>query len=162
KKYSKDANSASAYGLIQPIRHHVGDAKLEAIAFALKKGEVSKIVTVGEMNVFIKCEEHMPPRKGADRAKVDPLLKEALKDRKLRAAAGDVFKQLQKEAVVENIYNDPAKSKQMPGVAATINAQRITIRELAEECIERHGTEVLEGTINRRLLDQALRKKKLK
>ena len=63
---------------------------------------------------------------------------------------------------MENIYNDPAKSKQMPGVAATINAQKITVRELAEECIDRHGTDVLDGTINRRLLDQALRKKNLK
>jgi parvulin-like peptidyl-prolyl isomerase len=161
KTYSKDGNSASAYGMIQPIRRHLGDPKLEAAAFALKKGEISKIVTVGEMSVFVKCEEHLPARQ-ADRAKVDPLLADALKDRKLRAAAGDVFKQLQKEAVVENIYNDPAKSKQLPGVAATINGQRITIRDLAEECIERHGTDVLEGTINRRLLDQALRKKNLK
>ncbi len=161
KKYSRDANSASAYGLIQPIRRHMGDSKLEAAAFALKKGEISKIITVGEMNVFVKCEERLPPRQ-ADRAKYDPLLKEALKDRKLRAAANDVFKQLQKDAVVENVYNDPAKSKQLPGVAATINGQRITVRELAEECIERHGTDVLEGTINRRLLDQALRKKNLK
>ena len=47
-------------------------------------------------------------------------------------------------------------------MAATINGQKITIRELAEECIDRHGTDVLEGTINRRLLDQALRKKNLK
>ncbi|MBI3836362.1 MAG: peptidylprolyl isomerase [Planctomycetia bacterium] len=161
KKYSKDANSASAYGLIQPIRRHMGDSKLEAVAFALKKGEVSKIIAVGEMSVFVKCEEHLPPRQ-ADRAKYDPLLIDALKDRKLRAAAGDVFKQLQKEAVVENIYNDPVKSKQMPGVAATINGQKITIRDLAEECIERHGEDVLQGTINRRLLDQALRKKNLK
>ena len=61
--------------------------------------------------------------------------------------------------MVENVYNDPVKSKQMPGVAAIINGQKITIRELAEECIERHGTDVLEGTINRRLLDQALRKR---
>ena len=85
-----------------------------------------------------------------------------MKDRKLRAAAGDVFKQLQDKAVVENVYNDPAKSKQMPGVAATINGQKITVRELAEECIDRHGNDVLEGTINRQLLEQALRKKNLK
>ena len=41
-----------------------------------------------------------------------------LRERKLRTAANDVFKQLQAEAEVENIYNDPVKSKQMPGVAA--------------------------------------------
>ncbi len=162
KKYSKDANSASAYGLIQPIRRHLGDPRLEEAAFALKKGEVSKIIPVGEMHVFVKCEEHLPPRKGVNRAEVDPLLIDALKERKLRAAANGVFKELQENAVVENVYNDPAKSKQMPGVAAVINDQKITIRELAEECIERHGTDVLEGAINRRLLDQAIRKQNLK
>lgn len=161
KNHSQDTNSASAYGLIQPIRRHMGDPKLEAAAFALKKGQISPIVQVGEMNVFVKCEELLPPTKGVDRAKVMPLLDEALRDRKLRSAAGDVFKELQKDAVVVNVLNDPVKSKQMPGVAATINGQKITVRELAEECMERHGGEVLEGTINRKLLDQALRKRKL-
>jgi parvulin-like peptidyl-prolyl isomerase len=162
KNHSQDTNSASAYGLIQPIRRRMGDPNLEQAAFSMKKGEISKIIQVGELYVFIKCEEHLPAAKGIDRAKVEPLLLDALKDRKLRAAASDVFKDLQATAVVENVYNDPVKSKQMPGVAATINGQKITIRELSEECVERHGNDVLEGAINRRLLDQALRKKNLK
>ena len=161
KKHSKDG-SASAYGLIQPVRHHMGDPQLEEVAFRLKKGEISRVLQVGNLYIFIKCEEHIPPRKGADRAKVDPLLVDALKDRKLRAAASDVFKDLQKNAVVQNIYNDAVKSKQMPGVAAVINDQKITIRELAEECIDRHGNDVLDGTIHRRLLDQELRRRNLK
>ncbi len=69
KKYSQDVNSASAYGLIQPIRHGSGDPTLEAEAFALKPGAISKIVKVGELYVFIKCEEQLPPRKGVDRAR---------------------------------------------------------------------------------------------
>ncbi|HEX3726753.1 MAG TPA: peptidylprolyl isomerase, partial [Pirellulales bacterium] len=162
KKYSKDSNSASAYGLIQPIRRHSGDPTLEDVAFALKKGEISKIVLVGNLYVFVKCEEQLPAMKGVDREKYEPQMTEALKDRKLRSAAGEVFKDLQKDAVVENIYNDPVKSKQMPGVAALINGNRLTLAELADECISRHGTDVLEGTINRRLLDQQLRKKNLK
>jgi parvulin-like peptidyl-prolyl isomerase len=162
KKHSQDPNSASAYGLIQPIRRHLGNPQLEAAAFALKKGEISKVVPVGNMHVFVKCEEHIPAATGMDRAKVDPHLVDALRERKLRTAANDVFKQLQAEAVVENVYNDPAKSKAMPGVAAVINGRKITIRELAEECMERYGSDVLEGTINRRLIDQALRKKNLK
>jgi parvulin-like peptidyl-prolyl isomerase len=42
-----------------------------------------------------------------------------------------------------------------------INGKTITLLELAEECIERNGQDVLEGTINRRLLDQMLRKRRL-
>jgi len=72
------------------------------------------------------------------------------------------FKELQATAKVENVYNDPVKNKQMPGVAAVINGQKIMIRELAEECIDRHGKDVLEGAINRRVLDQALRKRNMK
>lgn len=162
KKYSQDSNSASAYGLIQPIRHHVGNPELEAAAFALQPGKISNIIQVGNLYVFIKCEEHLPAAKGINRAKVEPHLIDALRERKLRAAANDVFKQLQAEAVVENVYNDPAKSKRMPGVAATINGHKITVRQLAKECMERYGTDVLEGTINRRIIVQALRKHKIK
>ncbi len=162
KNHSQDANSASAYGLIQPIRRHLGDPKLEEAAFALKKGEISEIVNVGNLFVFIKCEEHLPPPKGIDRAKVEPHLYDALRERKLRTAANDVFKQLQNEAQVENVYNDPVKSKQMPGVAAVINGHKISIRELADECMDRHGNDVLEGTINRKIIEQAMRKKNAK
>ena len=46
----------------------------------------------------------------------------------------------------------------MPGVAAVINGEPLTVRELALECIDRHGTEVLEGTINRTLLEVECKK----
>jgi parvulin-like peptidyl-prolyl isomerase len=161
KNHSKDHNSASAYGMIQPIRLHSGDPKLEQVAFALKPGQISQIVTVGNLHVFLKCEEHVSPRQGVNRAKVEPLLIEALKDRKLREAASGVFKQLQDTAKIVIAYGDPSLSKEMPGMAATINGQTITLLELAEECIERHGEDVLDGAINRRLLDQSLRRRKL-
>jgi parvulin-like peptidyl-prolyl isomerase len=161
KKHSQDPNSASAYGLIQPIRHHVGNPQLEAAAFALAKGAISDIIPVGDMHVFIKCEEHLEATKGVDRAKVEPHLVDALRERKLRTSANDVLKQLQSEAVVENVYNDAKKSREMPGVAAVINGHKITVRQLAEECIERYGADVLDGAIHRRIIDQALRKRKL-
>jgi hypothetical protein len=42
-----------------------------------------------------------------------------------------------------------------------INGHQISIRELAEECLERYGDDVLEGTINRKMIDQALKKKNI-
>ena len=62
---------------------------------------------------------------------------------------------------MENIYNDPQKSKQMPGVAAIINDRKVTTLELAEECIARHGVEVLGGVISRKVLEQTLKQKKI-
>ncbi len=161
KNHSQDSNSASAYGLIQPIRRHMGDPNLEAAAFALKKNEISQIVKVGNLHVFIKCEEHLPATKGIDRAKVEPHLYDAIRERKLRTAANDVFKQLQTEAKVENFFADPTKRNSAPGVAAVINGHQISIRELAEECLVRYGDDVLEGTINRKMIDQALKKKNI-
>jgi hypothetical protein len=43
----------------------------------------------------------------------------------------------------------------MPGVAALINGDQITLRELAEECVARHGKETLEGMISRKVLELA-------
>jgi hypothetical protein len=43
-----------------------------------------------------------------------------------------------------------------PGIVAMLNGQQITVRDLAEECIKRYGTDVLEGEINRQLLEQHL------
>ena len=92
---------------------------------------------------------------------VEERLRETIVDGKLRNAAAKIFKKLQDESRVENVFNDPAKRDQMPGIAATINGHKVTVRELAEECVARHGVEVLEGTISRRLLEQALRERKL-
>src|SRR5690606_2051164 len=61
------------------------------------------------------------------------------------------------EAELRNVFNDPELSRRMPGVAATINRRQITLQELADECIQRHGEEVLDGEINRKILHQALR-----
>ena len=90
-----------------------------------------------------------------------PHLEEMVRERKLRGVANDIFRELQKHAKVENVMNDPQLSRQMPGVAARINGNAVTIRELAERTIERHGEEVLEGTINRRLIEQAIKKKNI-
>lgn len=160
KDHSDDVNSASAYGLIQPIRRYMGDPKLEQAAFSLKPGEVSQVVQVGDMFVLLKCEDHIP-RSNASRAVTDPVIEEAIRDRKLRQKAGTVFEQLQKQAEIVNVYNNDKLREQMPGVAAVINGQKISVRQLAEECIARHGLEVLEGTINHKLLEQALKRKQL-
>ena len=159
KDYSDDINSASANGLIQPIRRHVGNPKIEQVAFNLKPGEVSNIIPVGSQFVILKCEEILPER--APPKNVEETLTEQIRESKLREVASDVFKKLQATAQVDNIYNNPEKSKQMPGVAAIINDRKITKLELAEECVSRHGVDVLGGIISRRVLEQALKKKQM-
>jgi parvulin-like peptidyl-prolyl isomerase len=169
KNHSKDP-SASYNGLIQPIRRHVGHADIEKAAFGLAEGQVSPVITIslgqGEQQagltqyVILKCEGRLPPMK-VNPQLVEERLRESIIENKLRNVAAEVFKKVQDEAQVVNVYNDPAKRAQMPGVAATINGHKIMLHELADECLARHGTEVLEGAISRRILEQALKKKNL-
>jgi parvulin-like peptidyl-prolyl isomerase len=159
RKWSIDP-SASANGLIQPIHHHVGDPQVEQTVFNLRDGEISPVVQVGNQYLIFKSEGRLPAVQ-ANRNEVKDQLAELVRDSKLRKVGSDTFKALQKQAVVQKVYGDPEKSREMPGIAAIVNDRRITIRELAEECIERHGVEVLEGTINRHLLEQSLRAKKI-
>lgn len=155
REYSQDISSASLGGMIQPIRHHLGDKKIEEVVFSLKEGEISPIIRVADQYVILKCEGHLPARNFGLEA-VRPQLEAKIRDRKLHTVGGQIFQKLQKNAVVENVFNDPVKSRQMPGVAATINGHPIPLSELAEECIARYGEEVLEGKINRALLQGAL------
>src|SRR5262245_44238844 len=178
RKYSTDTNSASLNGLIQPIRRHMGDESIERAAFSLKEGEISQIIEVGDrpkpgeakapgapqrgftQYVILKCEGHTDPA-AIKREEVRSKLEEFVREKKLRVEAGEVFKKLQAESQIANVYNDPQKRAQMPGVAATINGKTVTLRELAEACIDRHGEEVLDTMINRKLLEQELKRRNL-
>jgi parvulin-like peptidyl-prolyl isomerase len=158
RKYSIDSNSASLGGLMQPIRRHIGDPKIEQAAFGMKDGEISPVIQVNNQFVIIKRESVTSPS-GFKKEEVRGRLEEFVRDRKLRTVAGEVFKKLQDESQVVNVYNDPAKRAQMPGVAATINGKAITIRELSEACIDRHGEQVLDVMIHRKLLEQEIKRK---
>ncbi len=160
KLHSEDVNSASAKGLINPIRKHVGSDAIEKVAFGLAEGEISQPIRVGDQYAIVKCEGHLPARKiPFDR--VRPALEEMVRDAKMRRVAGEIFQELQQGSKMLNVFNDPELSRRMPGVAAVINGNQVSLGELAELCLERHGEEVLQGTINRRLLEQECRRRKI-
>lgn len=158
KQHSQDP-SASVHGLIPPIRKHIGDEKIERTAFALQEGEISPVLEVANQYMILKCEKHMPETYIAKRFRKDAeaRVRDRLKDKKLRNVSSSLFQKLQKDAEIVNVMNDPELSEQMPGVAAKINGQKVSIEALARKCIERHGREVLESEINRKILLQALK-----
>lgn len=162
KQFSTD-QSASVHGLIPPIRRHVGNEDIERAAFAMKEGEISPVIQVANQYVILMCEQHMPETYIAQRFRPDAeaRIRDRVQDQKLRTAASSLFQQLQDEAKVVNVLNSPELRTQMPGVAATINGQKVAIEQLAEECIQRHGQDVLESEINRKLLIQALKQKNI-
>ncbi len=160
KDQSEDIPSASSNGRIQPIRRHGYYKEIELAAFTMSDGEVSEVIQAGGQYVILKREKLLPPAK-VKFEQVAPQLEEIIRDGKTREVAGEIFQQLQNEAKVENVFNDPVRSRALPHVAALINGKPIAIAQLAEECIERHGAEVLEGTINRKLIESACRKRNI-
>ncbi len=159
KERSEDV-SASVKGLVQPIRKHNASEEIEQAAFTMRDGEISQVMQVAGKYLILKREQMLPASK-LKFEQAAPVMEEMVRERKMRTLAHDIFRELQKDAQLENIFNDPARRRELPGVAAIINGHNITIRNLAEQCITRHGTEVLEGTINRRLLVQACAKQKI-
>ena len=159
KKHSVDS-SASVKGLIQPIRKYGNFKEIEQAAFNLADGEVSQVIPAAGQFIILKREGLVPAAK-VDLQQVAPQLEEIVRDHKMRPLAGEVFLQLQKQSKVEDFLKDPARGRTMPGVAAVVNGRQITMRDLAEQCIDRHGEQVLEGTINRKLLEQACKKRNI-
>jgi parvulin-like peptidyl-prolyl isomerase len=160
KQYSEDA-SASVKGLIEPIHKHGTFHEIEQVAFTMRDGEVSRVIPVANQYVILKKEGTLPEVKAVNFTTVAPQLEEAVREHKLSRVSEEVLLQLQNSAKIERVFDDPLKSRQMPGVAAVINGRQIPLRELAEESIGRHGEVVLEGTINRTLLEQACKKRNI-
>jgi parvulin-like peptidyl-prolyl isomerase len=164
KDYSEDKPSAAARGLIPPVRKHVGVPAIEQAVYALGEGELSGVVSAADLHFIFLCEKIIPADQISPQQQklVEAQIAESLKEQKLRESAGGIFKQLQDKAQIVNVFNTPELKEQMPGVAATINGQKLTIRQLSDECVARHGVEVLDGEIHRTLLEQQLKAAKLK
>ena len=160
KKHSEDTGSAAARGMIPPIRRHVGNEEIERVAFSLKQGEISPIIHAANQYLILKCVEQVRETyfAGGDLDRIKRQLHDQIRDKKLRNAASSLFKELQERAKVINVFNNPTLRQQMPGVAATVNNRQIKLDQLSEECYLRHGKEVLEGEINRLVLQQELKR----
>lgn len=159
KEESEDEISASVRGIIRPIRRHSGDPELEEVAFSLQPNEISEPQQIGDQWIILQCVRHIPGQTPSAQAMpfIRQQIEDQIRDRKIQPAAAELFQQLQRDAQVVNVMNDPSLRSQHPGVAALVNGRPITIASVTEECIKRNGADVLEGEINRVLLDQALR-----
>ncbi len=162
KAISEDESSASVGGLIPPIRKYNGDSNLEEAAFALQDKAISPVLPLGDQWIILQAERRIPAHSPPPKAM--PLITEQIKDRirdgKMKVAASHLFEGLQRDAKVVHVLGDPELTKQYPGTAAIINGQQVTMATLAAKCIKRHGADVLDGEIHRRLLEQTLRREK--
>lgn len=159
KEYSDDKKSAAVRGLIPPVRRHVSDPVVEEAVFALDGEQISEVVEVGGQFLIFQCVRKFPPTQldEAMKKQAEARIVDHLHEKKTHTAAQELFRNLQQNVEIVNVFNNAELRRQMPGVAATINGTKLEIRQLDEECISRYGKEVLVGEINRRLLKQELK-----
>lgn len=163
KENSEDASSASVEGLLPPIRKYTGDDELEAIAFGLQPDEISKVFAAGDIHIILQCVKHLPPTNppGPQMQEIQNRIRLDLEDRKLRGMAETVYTTLRQSASVVTVYGHKELESQYPGVAAVINRQNLPMDSFDQACVKRHGKQILEGEINRKLIEDALTNAKL-
>jgi parvulin-like peptidyl-prolyl isomerase len=160
KQRSEDESSASVGGLIPPIRRYNGDSRIEEAAFALNNDQVSPVLQLGDQWIILQSVRRILASTPSPQAlpSIRAQITDRIRDEKMRTAASELFGQLQQESRVEKFLGNAELSKQNPGIAAIINGQKVSVSVVGAECIKRHGLDVLEGEINRKLLTQALRR----
>ena len=161
KEFSVDQVSRPVGGLIaHAVRRHAGFPDLENLVFSLKQGEVSRVLPVADKFVIFQCEKIFPAEQIVPEqlTAIHERLVDQISNEKLNTEATKIFKGLEKETKIVNVMNNPKLRQQMPGVAATVNGQKILINRVAERCITRFGAEMLDTEINRTVLLQALKK----
>lgn len=160
RDHSEDPASASVEGLLPPIRRGGGDDVVEQVAFGLQPGEVSKIFKVGDIHVALQCVRHLPAANppAAQLAEIQSRIKAELEEEKLRGSAETIYTELRNRAQIVSVLGQAQLQQQYPGVAAIINGQNVTMAVLEQECVKRFGIKLLEGEINRKLVEDALNK----
>lgn len=159
KNRSMDSASQPYGGLIHPIRPGtLKNADIEKILFNLKPGEVSPIVEypVGVFIVF-RCEQHLQPQ-NVDMVRVRERLEMKIRDNKTRIVSEKVFVDLQEQAQIDIVFGNPAKMQQLPGIAAIVNGQNISMKFLSDVCVKRYGMAILSDMISKLIIEQACRK----
>lgn len=156
--HSIDPQSASVGGLLPPFFQNMDEPVLEQAAFALQPGQLSPVIQMADQFIVLKCERTWPARELTREQEVlaRQRIKDELRDSNLEEAAEALFKHMQETSEIVNVINDPELRGQMPGVAAMVNGQRITLDYVREECLRQFGADVLASEISRTLIMQQM------
>ena len=113
-----------------------------------------------DLHIALQCVRHYPPANppAAQLAEIQARIKAELEEQKLRESVESIYTQLRDRAKVVTVLGQAALQQQYPGVAAIINNQSVSMEMLERECVKRFGTKILDGEINRKLVEDALAK----
>lgn len=114
KTHSIDQATRAFGGKTQPINKHTGYPEIENVAFALRPGDLSKIIQTPEGNVILLCVQQLPARTDVTlETTVNPQTKETirdvllrdLKEKKTRIEVANFFKDTRDKAVVKDFMS---------------------------------------------------------
>jgi len=159
QKYSTDSYTAALGGVVPPLRRHTNDEAIEKVIFSMKPGDLSQPVPLADQYLILLCEQLIPANAKIEDVKEE--LKALVSQKKQRDISQDYMKKLFEKAKIEVIYGDKAQMDRRPGVAASVDGRVISTQVLGNECLAQYGKEALTGVINRTLIEQELKKRKI-
>ena len=121
-QYSIEPVSRANFGKVPPIRRYSGNPVLEEQAFALKPGELSGIVALGDQYVIMRSQGYTKPVVQDFAAVKDELAKELI-EKKLRSEMQNRLDQLMKDAQIDNFLEKTTQS----GKIQTANAPAVSV-----------------------------------
>jgi hypothetical protein len=113
-QYSIEGSSRALRGETPPIARHCGQPVLEKEAFALKPGEMSGVIQLGDKFIILFCEGYTKPEV-VELAKVRDLIVEDVRSKKQRLAMSDLFERLQETASIDNFLSGKSQSARRRG-----------------------------------------------
>ena len=133
EQYSIEPGSQALRGEVPPIRKHGGQPLLGEEAFALKPGDLSGIIQVGDKYIILLCEGHTKPIETTFQEVREEIRKD-LFEKKLRLAMGDLFEELKRTAAWDNFLagtnHAPEKKVAGPQLPSKDPAVRPTSAEM--------------------------------
>jgi len=159
QEHSTDSYTAALGGVVPPLRKHTNSEEIEKVIFAMKPGELSQPIPLAEQYLILLCEELIPAVVKFEEVRTE--LEAIAKQKKEREVAGEYMQDLYENAKVEIFFGDKAKMDARPGVAAIVDGKVISMAVLGDEALSQYGKEILTGVINRTLIEQELKRRKI-
>ena len=124
-QYSIEPMSKNNFGHIPPIQQHSGRPTLEAEAFRLEPGEISKVIQLGDYWTFLYCRGRTKP-KVTDVEEVREYIVRDVRTRKLFAEMESARQAMFKQAQIDNYLTGTSQ----PGESSVRQARGTTGRQV--------------------------------
>ena len=158
KQRSVDEVSASVAGLIPPIRRFSmpDNIQLENVLMNLKKDEMTGIINMGGFFAIFRCENDNYPAMPVNRQELGQKTYYMIEEEKINKAMSQIMSQIIQKSQITNFFDQPQSQgvTQYPTIIASVNGETIQSQTVAEICAMRFGSEVLQGMIIHRIIQQ--------